>query len=125
MNDSKWERWSALGGLAFVVLTVASALLPGSPPKASDSSAKIADFISDKGDECAGRPIGGLAFLRLRWAGACGTMRRERRRPRLAIRGGRLVFANAMAGLSGLVNSAVAMRGVAGSEVRNRRRPST
>ena len=51
MDDSKWERWSALGGVLFVVLILVAGFLPGSPPKTSDSAGKIANFITDKNDE--------------------------------------------------------------------------
>jgi len=119
MDDSKWERWSALGGIAFVVLVALTAFLPGSPPKVTDSAAKIAKFFADKESELRWSAyLGGLAFLAVFWwAGAIWrTMRRaEGGVPRLAILTlGGLVFANVMAALSGLMFSAVAMRGVVG-----------
>ena len=61
MDDSKWERWSALGGVLFVIMILVGAFLPGSPPKTSDSASKIAKFIADKPDE-------------LRWAGFIGAL---------------------------------------------------
>ena len=51
MDDSKWERWGALGGILFVILVLASAFLPGSPPKTSDPTSDMAKFILDKSDE--------------------------------------------------------------------------
>jgi hypothetical protein len=47
MDDSKMERWGAFGGILFVVLTAVGALLPGSPPKTSDTAAKIVKFFND------------------------------------------------------------------------------
>ncbi len=119
MDDSTWERWSALGGIAFVVLVALSAFLPGDPPKVTDSAAKIATFFADKESELRWSAfIGGLAFLAVFWwAGAVWRLMRrgEGGVPRLAILAlGGLVFANVMAGLAGLINSAVAMRTVAG-----------
>jgi hypothetical protein len=119
MDDRTWERWSALGGIAFVVLVALTAFLPGEPPKVTDSAAKIATFFADKESELRWSAfIGGLAFLAVFWwAGAVWRLMRrgEGGVPRLAILAvGGLVFANAMAGLAGLINSAVAMRTVAG-----------
>ena len=51
MDDSKWERWGALGGILFVVLVLTSALLPGSPPTTSDPTSDMVKFVADKGDE--------------------------------------------------------------------------
>ena len=51
MDDSKWERWGALGGILFVIMVLVSVFLPGSPPKTSDSAAKIVKFFADNGDE--------------------------------------------------------------------------
>jgi hypothetical protein len=47
MDDAKWERYAALGGIWFVVLSVVSAFLPGAPPSTSDSVEKIAKYFSD------------------------------------------------------------------------------
>src|SRR5262249_55220165 len=51
MDDSKWERWGALGGILFVVMVVVSAFLPGSPPKLTDSTADMVKFVADKDDQ--------------------------------------------------------------------------
>ena len=61
MDDSKWERWGALGGILFVIMVLVSVFLPGSPPKTSDSAAKIVKFFADNGDE-------------IRWAGYIGLL---------------------------------------------------
>lgn len=44
---SKWERYAAWGGVAFVVLGLLGAFLPGSPPQPNASAAKVAKFLSD------------------------------------------------------------------------------
>jgi hypothetical protein len=68
MDDSKWERWGALGGIVFAILTVAAALLPGSPPNTSDSTADMVKFVVDKGDEIriAGY-LGAIAVVPFFW----------------------------------------------------------
>src|SRR3954465_9478939 len=68
MEDAKWERGSALGGILFVILVLASAFLPGSPPKPSDSALKIARFVRDNDDA-------------LRWAAYLGALAGGPRRP--------------------------------------------
>jgi len=89
MDDSKWERWGALGGILFVVLVVVSAFLPGSPPKTSDSTAEMVKFVADKGDQlrCAGY-LGAVAIVPFFWF--IGSLWRLLRRdeggaPRLAV----------------------------------------
>ena len=55
-------------GILFVVLVAVSAFLPGSPPKTSDSAAKIFKFVGDNGDELRWAAyIGGLAVIPLFW----------------------------------------------------------
>jgi hypothetical protein len=89
MDDRKWERWSALGGVVFVVLILASGFLPGSPPKPGDSAQKIAQFITDKSKEVRWAALlGGLAVLALFWfAGAVWRFlqRAEGGSPRLTV----------------------------------------
>jgi hypothetical protein len=120
MNDSKWERWSALGGILFVVLIMASALLPGSPPKTSDSVGKIANFVLDKHDELRWAAyLGGLAAIPLFWfAGAVWRLLRgaEGGEPRLtvmAVLGAG--FALVMGAISGFLLGVLGILGVAGS----------
>jgi hypothetical protein len=68
MDDAKWERWGALGGIVFVILVLASAFLPGSPPMTSDPTSEMAKFVVDKGDEIriAGY-LGAVAVLPFFW----------------------------------------------------------
>ena len=108
MDDSRWERWGALGGIVFAILTVAAALLPGSPPNTSDSTADMVKFVVDKGDEIriAGY-LGAIAVLPFFWF--LGSLWRLLRRdeggaPRLAVMaalGG--VFAAVVAALGGIM----------------------
>ena len=89
MDDSKWERWGALGGILFVILVVAGALLPGSPPMPSDSTADMVKFIADKGDQVriAGY-LGAVAIVPFFWfiASLWRLLRRdEGGAPRLAV----------------------------------------
>jgi hypothetical protein len=119
MSDSKWERWSALGGVVFAVLATASGLVPGSMPKPSDTPDQIADFISDKGREVrVAAFIGGLATLALFWfAGAVWRFlrRAEGGNPRLtvvAILG--VSFAAAMSAVGGVMLAVIGRVGVVG-----------
>jgi len=68
MDDSKWERWGALGGILFVILILVSAFLPGSPPATNDPTSDMVKFVADKGDELryAGY-LGALAVVPFFW----------------------------------------------------------
>src|SRR6516165_9456260 len=91
MDDSlKWERYSALGGgVLFIVLVIASIVIPGSTPKSSDSPAKILKYFQDhKHSIEVAAFVGGLATLPIIWwAGSLwARMRRaEGGAPRLAL----------------------------------------
>jgi len=120
MDDRKWERWSSLGGVLFVVLLVVSGFLPGSPPKTGDSAAKIAKFVVDKGDETRWAAyLAGLATLPLFWfAGAVWRLlrRAEGGDPRLtvvAVLGAG--FAALMGALGAIILGVLGILGVAGS----------
>jgi hypothetical protein len=111
MDDRKWERWGALGGILFVVLVAITAILPGYPPKTGDSATKIANFITDNGDEIRwAASTGGLAVIALFWwlGSVWRLMRRgEGGSPRLTVTAlAGAVFAAAMATI-GAVNLAV------------------
>jgi hypothetical protein len=117
VDDSKWERWGALGGILFVIMVVVSALLPGSPPKTSDSAAKIVKFFGDKGDEIrwAGY-IGLLATIPLFWwvSSVWRLMRRgEGGSPRLTVMAmGGAVFAAVTAAVAAVILAVVPLVGV-------------
>ena len=124
MEDAKWERWSALGGIVFVVLLLVAGLLPGSPAKTGDSATKIANFVTDKSDELrwAGY-IGALAAVAFFWflGGVWRVLRRaEGGNPRLtvvAVSGA--VFATVMATIGGIGLGVLGITGVAGTGGKN------
>jgi hypothetical protein len=117
MDDSlKWERYSALGGgILFIVLVIASIVIPGSTPMASDSQTKILNYFRDHKDSIElAAFIGGLATIPiLWWAGSLWARlrRAEGGQPRLAliaVLG--LVLGGAGQLMSGAVLSTVALR---------------
>jgi hypothetical protein len=50
MEDSKWERWGALGGVLFVILVIGSIVAMSGNAKPSDSPSKILKYFSDNKD---------------------------------------------------------------------------
>ena len=46
-DDKTWERYGALGGVWFVVLTVVGVILAGTPPARTDSVADITEWFVD------------------------------------------------------------------------------
>ena len=118
MDERSSERSLSLAGIVFVVLTLISAFLPGSPPRPDDSAAKIAKFVVDNGDELrwAGF-VGALgAIVLLGWLGAVWRLMRraEGGVPLLAV-GAALgaVFAAALFTVAGVIMSIVAIVGPA------------
>jgi hypothetical protein len=68
MDESKWERWGALGGVLFVVLVVVAAVIGGSPPKPSDTAQTIENYFKDNQDALRiGSYLNGLAMIPLLW----------------------------------------------------------
>lgn len=112
-DDRKLERLGAWAGIAFVVLVLVTALLPGSPPKTSDSVGKIAKFFVDKSDEIRiVTYVGGLATIAvLFWLAALyRTLRRADSSPIMpvaALLGG--VVTAALIGAGGIVMGTVAI----------------
>jgi hypothetical protein len=115
MDDSKWERWGALGGVLFAVLVAISAILPGSPAKTSDSATKILKFLNDNGDELRWSGyIGAVALIPLFWwlGSVWRLMRRAEGTPRLAVMAiSGAVFAAAMATIGGVMLGALPIIG--------------
>jgi hypothetical protein len=115
MDESKWERYAALGGIWFVVLNVIGAFLPGAPPSTDDSVEKIAKYFSDhSGGIEAALFLSGLGMIGLLWW--FGSLWRlmataEDGRPRMAVVAlGGLTLGVAMALASGAITSAVALQ---------------
>ena len=115
MEDAKWEKYAALGGVAFVVLSVVGSFIAGSPPAPDDPAAEITEwFVDNPGAIQTSQFLNGLALIALIWwAGSLfrKMSRAEGGRPRLsvvAIVG--FVFAGVFALMSGAVMSATALR---------------
>src|SRR3954449_2047762 len=115
MDESKWERYAALGRVVFVVLTVVAGFVPGSPPAVDASKEEIATYFQDHaGAIQAGQVMAGFGVVGLAWW--FGSLYRRMRaaeggNPRLsmvAILG--LALGGAMALLSGAITSALALR---------------
>src|SRR6476659_691089 len=113
MDESKWERYAALGGIWFVVLNVIGAFLPGTPPSTDDSVEEIAKYFSDHsgGIEVA-LFLTGLGIIGLLWwfGSLCRLMvKAEDGRPRMAVVAlWGLTLAMALALVSGAITSSVA-----------------
>lgn len=68
MDDPRWERAGALGGVVFVALDVTVAVLGGEPPAADASRSEVADYFADRGPAIqAGLWLFGLACVALMW----------------------------------------------------------
>ena len=66
--DAKGRRFDAATGIGFAVLALVGFLLPGSPPKADDSSAEIVSFFADHdGELLAGSFLVGLGAVLFLW----------------------------------------------------------
>jgi hypothetical protein len=50
VDDSRWERYGALGGIVFVAFVVASIIVNGGNATASDSASKILKYFQDHQD---------------------------------------------------------------------------
>ncbi|MDO8363914.1 MAG: DUF4386 family protein [Actinomycetota bacterium] len=68
MDDKKWEKWAALGGVLFVVLNVIGSIAMGSPPASDDPNEKILNWFVDKesGIKLA-LFLGGVSVIMLLW----------------------------------------------------------
>jgi hypothetical protein len=116
MDDSKWERWSALGGILFVVLVVAAAVLPGEPPKPGDPAIDVSRWVTDNEQALRWAAyLSALAAVPLLWwlGGLWRMMRRaEGGSPRLAVAAlGGAVFSGALSVAASVVLSTVAIYG--------------
>jgi hypothetical protein len=115
MDDAKWARWAALGGVLFVVLNVVGAAITGEPPAPNDSVAKITEYLDDKGTALqVAQALGGVGSVGLLWW--FGSLWRrmshaENGRHRLSVVSlGGLVLSAALFLASGAVSTAASMR---------------
>jgi hypothetical protein len=124
MDEARWARYAALGGIWFVVLNVVGAFLPGAPPKTTDSALKIAKYFHDHHRALeVGTLLIGLGLIGLFWW--FGSLWRlmvdaEGGRARMsvvALVG--LAVAGALALMSGVVTSTISLQLAAvGAEVK-------
>ncbi len=125
MNDSKWERYGALGGVLFVILILVSGLMTGSPPDLDASAKEITKWINDHGSDIrVSAYIGTLAIVpALWWLGSLwrALRRAEGGQPRLAVGAALgLLFGGAMVTISTVLWAALSLRitGMTGAEIR-------
>jgi hypothetical protein len=115
MDESKWERYAALGGIWFVVLNVIAAFLPGAPPSTDDSAEKIAKYFSDHAGAIeAAQLLTVLGFIGLLWwFGSLWRLmaKAEDGRPRMAVVAlAGLAVSGAIALAGGAITSTVALQ---------------
>jgi hypothetical protein len=114
MDDARWERIAALGGIVFVVLNVIGSFLPGAPPS-PDNAEDIAKFFTDHtGAIQVAQVLAGIGAIGLIWwFGSLWRImsRAEGERPRMALVAAvSLGLAGTLALLSGAINSATSLR---------------
>ncbi len=68
MDDKKWEKFAALGGVAFVVLNIAGSIAQGAPPASGDTNDEVLAWFVDKesGIKLMGF-LGALSIIGLLW----------------------------------------------------------
>jgi len=110
VNDSTWERYGLAAGIAFVVLVVVAALIGGTPPKPTDSGAKIVSYFRDNQNALkVGAYLNGLAAVAFLWfLGSLWTRLR-----RAEVTGSRLSVIALAGGIASLVFAAIASGSVA------------
>lgn len=68
MDDARWEKFAALGGVAFVVLNVAGSIAQGAPPASGDSNEDVLKWIADHDSGIkAASLLGALSIIALVW----------------------------------------------------------
>jgi hypothetical protein len=64
VDDTQWERYGLAAGIIFVILVVIGGLVGGTPPKPTDSAAKIFSYLRDSQDALkVGAYLNGLALV--------------------------------------------------------------
>ncbi len=115
MDDVRWARFGALGGVLFVILLVISGVLSGSPPALDDRAREFVDYFADHDTELAvAAYLDALAIVPiLFWLGSLWRRMRiaEDGRPRLAVVAvGGLVLAASFGIAASVVLGATALR---------------
>jgi hypothetical protein len=115
MEDSKWERYAAFGGLVFVVLNVVAGFLPGTPPASDDPAAEVTKYFKDNASNIkTGQILALFGTIGLVWW--FGSLFRRMRAaeggdPRLSIVAFfGLALSGSCAMISGAITSTTAMR---------------
>lgn len=89
MDGLKWERYSAAGGVVFVILAAASGVLGGQPPSANDPASDIVEYLeASRASLQAGLWLLGFGIVGLSlWFGSLWRRmaRAESGAPRLAV----------------------------------------
>ena len=110
MNDSTWERYGLAAGIVFVVLVVVASLIGGTPPKPTDSGAKIVSYFHDNQDALkVGAYLNGLGAVAFLWF--LGSLWTRLRRAETA--GSRLSVIALVGGIASLVFATIAGASVA------------
>jgi len=110
VNDSTWERYGLAAGIVFVVLVVVASLIGGTPPKPTDSGAKIVSYFHDNQDALkVGAYLNGLGAVAFLWF--LGSLWTRLRRAETA--GSRLSVIALVGGIAGLVFATIAGASVA------------
>lgn len=73
VEDSRWERFGALGGVVFVVLDVTIAVLGGEPPAADAARSEVAGYYADKRAAIGAGVVSAVAFVGSAVFGATGS----------------------------------------------------
>jgi hypothetical protein len=115
LDESRWGRLAATGGVAFVVLNLAGTFAPGAPPASDASATKVATYFRDHaGAIKAQQLLGCLGIVALYWwFGALWRImsRAEGERPRLTIVAAvSLATGLALAMISGAITATAAVR---------------
>jgi hypothetical protein len=68
MDDTRWAKYAALGGVWFVVLVWVAGALAGTPPTMNASDADVAEYFTDNPDLVKGAAwLAGAATIGLVW----------------------------------------------------------
>lgn len=68
MEDARWTRYAALGGVVFVVANVIPAAMTGEPPTPDAPAAEIVEYLKDKGSALqVAQALAGVAAIGLLW----------------------------------------------------------